>query len=101
MNMKDRRTIFWLIITIVIIVVMTISYVSAHSWYPQPCCAESHCHPVPCDQLIEQPNGDVTYRLTDLIITVPAQAVQPSQDKLCHICIIAGSGVCAFIQYGT
>ena len=69
-----------------------------HSWYPQSCCADTHCHPVPCDQMIEQPNGDILF---NGLIRVPANSVQPSLDQQCHICIIAGSGTCAFIQYGT
>ena len=73
--------------------------VLAHSFYPQSCCSDTHCHPVPCDQLLEQPNGDVLLAGTG--IKVPAAAVQPSPDRLCHICVIAGSGVCAWIQYGT
>ncbi len=72
--------------------------VLAHSFYPQSCCSDTHCRPVPCDQLIEQPNGDVLFNGT---ITVPSRSVSPSPDRRCHICIIAGSGVCAFLQYGT
>lgn len=71
----------------------------AHGWYPQRCCGDSHCHPVGCDQLIEQPNGDVV--LAGTLIRVPAAEVKASPDRRCHLCVIAGMGVCAWIQYGT
>ena len=74
------------------------AYILAHSWYPQACCEDSHCRPAPCDQMIEQSNGDIIF---NGLIRVPAAQVKPSQDRRCHICIIAGSGICAFIQYGT
>jgi hypothetical protein len=70
----------------------------AHSWYPMECCEDSHCRPAPCDQMIEQKNGDIIF---NGLITVPAARVRPSPDRRCHICVVAGSGVCAFIHYGT
>ena len=68
--------------------------VPVHSWYPQACCADNHCHPVPCDELLEQADGSwawYTFRFN-------RNLVAPSQDKHCHVCTIGPNGQCAFIQ---
>jgi hypothetical protein len=69
-----------------------------HGWYPQPCCGDWHCKAVPCDQLIEQDNGDWIYVPTWTVFD--SYRIAPSQDRNCHVCIIGGQGACAFIQMG-
>lgn len=68
----------------------------AHSWYPDSCCAENHCHPVPCDELNELTDGSwqwYTFNFTP-------DKVKPSQDRYCHVCTMGPGGVCAFILQG-
>jgi len=67
-----------------------------HSWYPQSCCAEQHCKPVPCEELVEQADGK--WRWHDYYFV--RSVVYPSQDKFCHVCTIGPNGQCAFIQQG-
>ena len=71
-------------------------FILIHSWYPQPCCGDFHCHPVPCDELIEGEGGNWTYHG----VFFDYFRIAPSQDKFCHVCIIGGQGACAFIQMG-
>ena len=33
-----------------------------HSWYPNECCAEKDCHPVPCDEISEGENGAMHWK---------------------------------------
>ncbi len=69
-----------------------------HGWYPQSCCGDFHCHPVPCEELVEGRGGWVHIPTGTVFDDF---RVQPSKDRFCHICIINGQGACAFIQMGT
>jgi len=65
--------------------------------YPHACCANQHCHPVPCEEILEQNDGSwiwYTFRFNKNV-------VKPSEDKRCHVCTIGPNGVCAFIVQGT
>ena len=33
-----------------------------HSWYPNECCADKDCHPVPCDEISEAENGAMHWK---------------------------------------
>lgn len=68
-----------------------------HGWYPQSCCADTHCHPVPCDQLVEESNG---WRYIPDNRVFPFAVVYPSKDRNCHICTNNSLPLCAFIQQG-
>jgi hypothetical protein len=65
---------------------------SAHSWYPKPCCEEGHCKPVACNEFVTKTDSRSWGRFTWFI-----QFEQPSPDENCHLCIIDGYVVCAFI----
>lgn len=75
-----------------------------HSWYPQECCSERDCHPVPCEEISEAPNGGIRFQEH----LFEKQRVRPSLDAQCHICIHGwydvhgwhGHPTCAFIQQG-
>jgi len=54
----------------------------AHSWYPPACCSDTDCKPVPCEELVENDNGGVTYKGTNF----PKSMIHPSQDMQCHVC---------------
>jgi hypothetical protein len=75
---------------------------SAHDdgqhWYPPECCAGSHCHPVPCQEIHALAPSGVQWHEYRFI----QEYVKPSQDDQCHVCIVP-SGVsevprCAFIR---
>jgi hypothetical protein len=76
----------------------------AHGWYSQSCCGDFHCHPVPCDQLVETDSGSWKYLPRHLEFY--AAQVWPSQDRYCHICSARGPDgkerpLCAYIQQGS
>jgi hypothetical protein len=73
----------------------------AHSWYPNDCCHDADCRPVPCDELVETRNG-IMWR--GVVLFNDAQ-VKASQDRFCHVCAKEQVGtllpylpLCAFIQ---
>ena len=68
----------------------------AHGWYPPDCCSGRDCLPIPCDQLVEQDNGNWLYNQLVFL----KQNVKPSLDKFCHICMPNGVPGCAFVQMG-
>ena len=77
--------------------IVTLSLViQAHSWYPASCCATNHCHPVPCDELLERADGNWIW----YTFAFRREVVKPSEDQFCHVCTIGPNGVCAFIQIG-
>jgi hypothetical protein len=52
----------------------------AHSWYPNDCCHDADCRPVPCDELVETRNG-IMWR--GVVLFNDAQ-VKVSQDRFCQ-----------------
>ena len=65
--------------------------------YPWDCCGEEDCHPVPCDELLEDTTGGYKYK--DLYYFSKNQ-VKNSEDNKCHVCIMGIKPLCAFIQLG-
>src|ERR1700739_4274719 len=61
----------------------------AHSWYPQECCHDNDCHPVPCAEL--------SYRDKDLVwrkhIYFSGPMIRESNDGNCHVCVEEGPSV--------
>ncbi len=86
---------------------MTIAIVSlnlilpAHDWYDPQCCGGQDCHPVPCEELVEQGNGDWKWN----VYTFDKNKVTSSHDSKCHVCVhstgIGKVPLCAYIQLGT
>jgi len=75
-----------------------VAFSLVHSWYPQSCCSDRDCHPVPCEDILEEPNG---YSYQGLLFG--KEQVQLSKDRFCHVCIgKKPSGLpnpyCIFIQ---
>lgn len=68
--------------------------IKVHSWYPQHCCSDQDCKPVPCDQLIEAANGSFVWEG----LTFLKNQVYPSLDQFCHVCHVGTTTYCAFIQ---
>lgn len=71
-----------------------------HEWYSQSCCGRIHCHPVPCDQLVEDNDGWVYLPTHNHFY---AAQVFPSQDRFCHVCIDVNQGrsLCAYVRQGS
>lgn len=63
----------------------------AHSWYPQNCCAEGHCHPVPCGEITRSDGG---YLWRDLFFRDALHAWSPDGD--CHVCAGGATPYCIF-----
>ncbi|HEX7960715.1 MAG TPA: hypothetical protein VF493_12400 [Terriglobales bacterium] len=72
----------------------------AHSWYPMECCHDQDCRKVPCDELVETPNG---YLFDG--VTFSKAMERPSKDRWCHVCIMGSGGgrrgLCVFTQQGS
>ncbi len=86
-------------VLIIIIAFALTSAALAHSWYPDACCGETDCKPVPCDQLVEDRNGWLFIPTGNRF--TPLQ-VRPSQDRYCHVCLglTDKRSLCAFIVSG-
>jgi hypothetical protein len=55
----------------------------AHSWYPQSCCHNNDCRPVPCGELVEMRYG----LMRRGVVVFNETMVKPSQDQFCHVCV--------------
>lgn len=71
-----------------------LSLILAHGWYPQHCCANRDCHPVPCVEMTELPNGGWEWQNKIFM----KEKVSSSQDAKCHVCVYNDQPLCAFIQ---
>lgn len=70
----------------------------AHDWYDPKCCGGQDCHPVPCDQLSEDSKGNWHWGP----YTFYKNAIEPSKDSKCHVCIHGGyNPICVYIQQGS
>ena len=70
-----------------------------HSWYPNECCADKDCHPVPCDEISEGENGAMHWK--NLIFE--GSQIRISPDSECHVCHLLHEGrpvipICIFTQ---
>jgi len=70
-----------------------------HSWYPNECCADKDCHPVPCDEISEGENGAMHWK--NLIFE--GGQIRTSPDGECHVCHLLHEGrpvipICIFTQ---
>jgi hypothetical protein len=67
----------------------------AHSWYPQHCCQDRDCRPVPCASIRRVPAG---WQIDGHLFRNPPT---PSPDAECHACFDASNsvsaGVCLFV----
>jgi hypothetical protein len=73
---------------------------AAHSWYPEGCCRENHCHPAPCDSIKPDRGGFWWFDdATQQVIHFESQQMKPSQDEFCHVCVTGWTGVCIFLPW--
>jgi hypothetical protein len=54
-----------------------------HSWYPQACCAETHCRPVSCTTIQTHSDGSISWTGLHFV----RDQVHPSRDGYCHVCL--------------
>jgi hypothetical protein len=57
-------------------------------WYPNECCADKDCHPVPCDEISEGENGAMHWK--NLIFE--GSQIRTSPDGECHVCHLLPRG---------
>ena len=67
----------------------------AHSWYPQECCRDKDCRPVPCAELSYQ-DQDVVWRKH---IYFSGRMIRESNDGNCHVCVEKGGLNASIIPY--
>ena len=75
-------------------IALTTIWLLAHAWYPDACCHDQDCHPVPCNE-IHYADGIYTYQG----IRWTEGSVQASPDGACHACFHGktGWGQCLFV----
>jgi hypothetical protein len=56
--------------------------VFVHSFYSAECCANKHCHPVPCGEISTTATG-----FTWNAIFFDRSVLKVSQDGDCHVCV--------------
>jgi len=78
-----------------------IALLLVHSWYGKECCSDGDCHPVPCDQISRDKDGDYIWtRGPRDTVMFPKIRMKESQDEACHVCVhneIAPAGNCLYL----
>jgi hypothetical protein len=72
----------------------------AHGWYEPDCCADEHCHPVPCSELYYRADGFIfwhNYRFWPDTPLTHIKNPRPSKDGQCHVCVVADTGICVYV----
>jgi hypothetical protein len=67
--------------------------------YPNECCADKDCHPVPCDEISEGENGAMRWKN----LLFEGSQIRTSPDSECHVCHLLHEGrpvipICIFTQ---
>jgi len=82
---------------LIVTVILISSSVLAHMGYDPKCCSDQHCHPVACEELIEQGKNVIYHGLT-----FSGDMIKSSKDNLCHVCIANNPGfqvpLCVYVQ---
>jgi hypothetical protein len=68
----------------------------AHWLYANECCADEHCHPVPCDQVKDLGNG---WQWWDYVFDKSELKVSP--DGNCHVCVSGPKSLCIYLPART
>jgi hypothetical protein len=88
---------------LLVVTQLVASAAGAHSWYPEECCSDHDCRPVPCAELVRGKHG---VAWLDRVIFSERQ-IRDSLDDRCHVCVTAYVGyvsyvpICAFIPRAT
>ena len=97
-----RRAVHYLLVLLlaglaVILATLVIhAYAHAHSWYPQNCCGDQHCHPVPCEEVSRTALGNYLWKTVEF----DKKVMKLSEDDGCHVCINPNTtpgGLCIFL----
>ena len=81
---------------LVLSVLLLPSAVSSHEWYPQQCCSNKDCYPVPCEKIHSQGDKWEYYGQT-----IDKFKTQLSPDGACHICVNPLIGILCIFLGGT
>jgi hypothetical protein len=65
-----------------------------HEWYPQNCCSDKDCRPVPCEEIHSDGDKWEWHKLT-----IDKFKTQVSPDGKCHVCPLPYVGIllCVFM----
>jgi hypothetical protein len=80
-------------------IIVLAAFILAHEWYPQACCSDIDCRPIPCGRLHPEKDG-WHYQPNGFNYDLVFQTASPSPDEQCHGCWAAASmgiGRCLFI----
>lgn len=81
------------------ILILTLKFANAHSWYAPECCNGEDCRPVPAEEVIETETG---WKHLPSGKEFRKDQVKPSQDRHFHICVSRyGTPYCIYILQGT
>ena len=85
---------------LIVTVILLSSSALAHMGYDLQCCSDQHCHPVSCEELIEQGKNVIYHGMT-----FSGDMIKSTKDNLCHVCTMPSwSGerpLCVYIQFST
>ena len=74
---------------------------TAHSWYPEECCHNKDCHPVPCEEIEKISDGWLWRdKATKQRYWFPHDRLHASHDEACHVCVspqTTPSGICLYL----
>ena len=65
-------------------------FMLAHSWYPNECCHDMDCRPVPCAELVIS-GSSAAWRGHNW------RTARASPDQACHVCVHNGTVTCVFV----
>jgi hypothetical protein len=63
----------------------------AHWLYSDACCSGNHCHPVPCNEIVDLGSG---WKWNGIVFE--HGMLKDSPDGNCHVCVAAGP-ICIYL----
>src|SRR5262249_42150799 len=75
-----------------------IAAAEGHSWYPEECCHDKDCHPVPCEEIEKISDGWLWRdKATKQRYWFPQDRLHASHDDACHVCVRHRRALAAFV----
>jgi len=83
------------------LIAVLISILLIHGWYDPDCCGGKDCHPVPCEEIHNDGQGNfLWHRGPNDDVFFLKNKMKVSQDDGCHVCVlenVSPAGICIYL----
>ena len=71
---------------------LTATFLLIHEFYAKECCEQTHCHPVPCSEIVTKGDGWQWHEFM-----FHRDRLKDSPDGKCHVCVNEYVSFCIYL----